>query len=354
MYSYIEKPISLYYLNRVGVFMEIRKVQMTGGSSFVISLPKSWINSLKIKKNDPIGVVIQPDNTLLITTKISGEQEISTKEFNVDEINNPEFLFRSLIGAYNAGFSIIKIKSKKMIQPFARSIVRKFTQNTIGQEVVEEADNYIIIKDLLNPLEMPFNSTIRRMYIISRSMHEEAIKTLQTREPVFAEDVIFRDNDVDRLHWLIARQSSILLKNINLAEKIDIKPYVVINYFLISRFIERIGDHAVYIIRNIQNLGNKKVDKSLVDLIVNADEFTLEIFDKSIESLFKKNMKMANESIEKLPRLIEMCKNINAQALSQKGAIAVYIGYIIESIRRTGVYSGDIAESIINYLISSN
>ncbi len=41
--------------------MEIRKVQITGGSSYVVTLPKDWAESLKIKKNDPLGLIVQPD-----------------------------------------------------------------------------------------------------------------------------------------------------------------------------------------------------------------------------------------------------------------------------------------------------
>lgn len=33
--------------------MEIRRVQITGGSSYVITLPKEWATSQNIKKNDP-------------------------------------------------------------------------------------------------------------------------------------------------------------------------------------------------------------------------------------------------------------------------------------------------------------
>jgi len=335
----------------VGVKMEIRKVQVTGGSSYVISLPKTWINSMKIQKNDPLGLVTQPDNTLLITTRISGEEIEITKEFDTDSINKPDFLFRSLIGAYIAGFDNIKIKSRVRIPPFARMVVRKFTQMTIGQEVVEETDNTIMIKDLLDPVEMPFNSTIRRMYVIVKSMFEDAIKVLEERDETLAEDVASRDNDVDRLHWLIARQCNIILRNVNLAEKMDISTGMIINYFLISKIIERIGDHAVNITANVKNLENKKLDNKIIKMIKSASKIALNIFDKSLESLFKKNMKISNECIEDVPKLVSTCEKINTYALSQKGIIAISVGYIVESIGRTGEYAADIAEGVMNHLV---
>jgi len=51
--------------------MEIRKVQLTGGSSYVITLPKDWVQNQKIKKNEPLGMIIQSDGTLLVTREIS-------------------------------------------------------------------------------------------------------------------------------------------------------------------------------------------------------------------------------------------------------------------------------------------
>jgi hypothetical protein len=37
--------------------------------------------------------------------------------------------------------------------------------------------------------------------------------------------------------------------------------------------------------------------------------------------------------------------------MKQKGIIAVSMGYIEESIRRVGEYSGDLSEYVINYLV---
>ena len=332
--------------------MEIRKVQMTGGSSFVVSLPKAWINALNVKKNDPLGLITQPDNTILITTKITGEQVEIIKEFDIDTINEPDFLFRSLIGAYIAGFNIIKIRSKSKMPPFSRTVVRKFIQITIGQEVVEETVRSITIKDLLNPMEMPFNSTIKRMYVISKGMFEEAINNLKVRDNAISEDVITRDNDVDRLHWLIARQCNIILRNVNLSEKIDIKPGMIINYFLISKIIERISDHTVKITKNIQNLGDKELDPEIIQMIEAASIQAIEIFDKSMESLFKRKIQMSNKSIELVPKLVAKCKEINRQAISKKGIIAISVGYIVESIGRIGEYAADISESVMNHLVS--
>ncbi|MCD6448352.1 MAG: phosphate uptake regulator PhoU, partial [Thermoplasmata archaeon] len=223
---------------------------------------------------------------------------------------------------------------------------------TIGQEVVEETNNSITIKDLLNPVEMPFDKSIRRMYLIVKNMHKDAVSILKNRDKTLAEDILSRDNDVDRLHWLIARQHNIVSKDVNLARKMGITAEKVANYFLISRIIERIGDHAVRIAKNILNFIDEKVDEKIIDTIEAASNCALEIFDKSMESFTERDMKSANKNIDSLTELVSLCEKINTIALQQKGAIAISIGYIAESIRRTGEYASDISECVINHLIN--
>ena len=76
---------------------------MTGGSSYVLSLPKGWIRERNIQKNDPLGVVSQADGTLLITPNMHNDSTARTKEFGLKDYPDPTMLLRSLIGAYISG-----------------------------------------------------------------------------------------------------------------------------------------------------------------------------------------------------------------------------------------------------------
>jgi phosphate uptake regulator len=330
--------------------MEIRRVQMTGGSSYIITLPKEWIKSLNIKKNDSVGLLTQSNGTLLITPKLDREQIQKIKEFDVNNITNQDFLLRRLIGAYIAGYNSIEIKSSTRMTPAVKMTVRKFTQTTIGQEIVEESDTNIIIKDLLNPTEMPFDRTIKRMYIIVKGMHEDIMTAIQRNDKKLTEDVLLRDNEVDRLHWLVARQHNIILQNVNFAEKMGITIKFATTSFLISRIIERIGDHVIRIGKNALNISNKKIDENLMTSLQSASIMSSEIFNNSITSFIRKDVKSANNTIESVSKLDTKCKEISRLALEKKGEFIVSIGYIIESIRRIGDYSGDISEHVINYL----
>jgi len=324
---------------------------MTGGSSYIITLPKEWINSLHIKKNDPLGIFIRSDGTLLLTPKITQEQLHKIKEFDVSRISKPTYLLQLLIGAYIAGYTSIKITSPDRMTTAVRNIIRSFTQLAIGPEVIEETDTSIILKDLHNPTEMPLDRTIKRMHIIVKGMNEDAMRALQTKDKALADDVLSRDNDIDRLHWLVARQYNILLQNVSLAEKMSISIGMASTCFLISKIIERIGDHVVRITQNIANLNENTIERKIIGRIREANTIAIDIFNKSMSSFYQKDLKTSNEIAESVTKLEALCEEISTLALQQKGIIAVSIGYIIESIRRIGEYAEDISENVINYLV---
>ncbi|MBU0497266.1 MAG: phosphate uptake regulator PhoU, partial [Candidatus Thermoplasmatota archaeon] len=317
--------------------------------SYVVTLPKEWIKSSHIKKNDPLGIHMQSNGTLLITSKMTREQQ-KIKNINMKYIEKQTFLFRRLIAAYIAGFTTIKIISDDRLSPEIRTTIRKFTQSTIGQEVVEETDHSITLKDLLNPTEMPFDRTIKRMHIILKGMHEDVLRSLETSDNDLAQDVIQRDSEIDRLHWLIARQHNSILQNMSLAEKMNITIGLSSTYYTISRIIERIGDHIVKIAKNIQKINILNLEQSIKQQIKTSSELALLIFANSIHAFFRKSIQESNKNIESVIELENRCEEIDKLTLKQKGITAVSVGYIVESIRRIGEYAEDISENVINYL----
>ena len=331
--------------------MEIRKVQITGGSSFVVTLPKGWIEAQKIRKNDPLGLVVQPDGTLLVTRDITEGQFQREKSIGITGTEEPAYVFRMLVGSYIAGYTTIRLSSKSRLPAPIRMVVRDFTQMSIGPEVVEETDTVILLKDLLNPAEMPFDNTIKRMFVIVKNMQLDAMSALENRDISLANDVIARDNDVDRLHWLIARQTNIILRNASLSRKMGISPFRMVNTYIISRIIERIGDHAVRIVENVKRVADYPPDREVVSAIRKADALALSLFDKSIVLFFKGDLKGSHANIEHVKKLEDLCEEINARVMEKDLEGAVYLRYITESIRRSGEYAGDISETVINYLV---
>jgi hypothetical protein len=108
----------------------------------------------------------------------------------------------------------------------------------------------------------------------------------------------------------------------------------------------------VRIARNSLSLYDKKVDEEIIKSIVAASKSAVEAFTKSIDTWVNRDIHIANENIESIPKILSKCEKIINRELDIGTTAAIEISYIAESIRRSGEYAGDISELVINQLIS--
>ena len=332
--------------------MDTRKVQKTGGSTFIVSLPKKWVNEIGIKNGDSIGFIQQPDGTMLLSPKITEKKISRRKIVNVEGMES-EHLLRKMISIYMAGYNIIDLKADKRMIPEIREVIRSFSRKIIGPEIIEETINSVTLHDLVEPGDLPLDKGIGRMYLITKSMHTDAVTALKERNTTLAEDVIARDNEVNRLYWLVLKQYNLLLNDPGFGSKIGTTTNEALAYLLIARIIERIADHAVKIAESIKQLEEEKIDKKIMNDLLEASRIALGIVETSISAFYTKNISECNKAIDSSKDLVKIRENLMGKVAGAKSTVAVPLAYIIESIDRTGFYGTDIAEIAINHIVAS-
>jgi phosphate uptake regulator len=327
--------------------METRKVQITGKSTYIISLPKTWVNKVKIKNGDSAILIPRSDGTLLVNPKFDENKELKTNIINI-ESRDMETLFRKFIGAYLAGFDIIEINSTDKLSPTIRQHIRQMIHSVIGPEIIDETMNSVKIKDLLDSSDLSLVQGLKRMYIITRGMHRDAITALKTQDTALAEDVESRDNEVDKFYWMIAKQYNLVMTDIFFADKMKVKSQEVLGYLLVARSIERIADHAKKLANNAKHITGKI---EIIDKIVDNSEAIIKELDEAMNAFNRNKFDHANDVVNKTRALAEKTQELTQEIFSLKlpAMTIVSLAYIIDSIERTRAYVLDIAETAINH-----
>jgi len=266
------------------------------------------------------------------------EKKANVKELDITE-KDQNSLIRELIGVYMAGYSKIELKAKGNIKSELRRAIMDFTRMVIGPEVIEESDNRVILKDLIDPSEFSQKKGLRRMYLIVKNMHRDAITAFEENDKDLARDIVQRDKDVDRLFWMITKHYNMLLSNPRLIETLDITGERSLSYMLVSRAMERIGDHAVRIAENVINLEDG-FNGPLKEEIFEESEMAMTILEKSAEAFFREDLEELNQAIENRDELLEKNDQLMNQIKQEKKENVTPLSYIIESISRTGSYAG--------------
>jgi len=336
---------------------EKRKIQLTGGSTFTISLPIKWAREAGISQGDELSLIQRSDNSLLITPEKKREEQIKSAELELSELESFEDNFRYLIAHYLVGYDVVKLLSLNGFEAEERKRIKEeVRKRLIGMEIVGESSKEIVLQSFLKYEDFTLRDAIRNMSEIILSMHREAISALEKGNLNLAEDVMERDNEIDRFYLLIVRQLKAAMSNPELAKKIGVgRQRDSLGYRIIVKSMERIGDHVENIAKNVMLMNPKSsVSASLgVQSLEGIKEigFRAEnIFTKTLGSLSNMDMKEANEMIRDANALIDKLEEINERVLAEELSITdkIHVLSILESLGRIAKYCTDIAEVTIN------
>ncbi|BAI61956.1 putative phosphate transport system protein [Methanocella paludicola SANAE] len=331
--------------------METRKVQLTGGTTLIVSLPKSWVNKVNLSAGDEVTLKPQSDGSLSLRTRTA--PEIHNTKLIYIEGKDGDNLVREVIAAYIAGYTSIELKANKILSK-QRDVVRKTVNMLIGPEIIEETLDKIVLQDILNPAELSVKKSIRRMHMITRAMQENAIRALKEKDFDLAKDVMDRDSEVDKLYLLVSKQFRMVMRDISIADKFDMSMEEHLDMRLASTSLERIGDHATKICNSVVQIGDKEVPADIVRAIDDMNMLSLKIVDDATDALFKKNIELANTTFARRDDLNKRIRVSEESVLGLKSDLSVPVGIILDSIERTSDYGCNIAEIAINSAVSGS
>lgn len=335
--------------------MEYRKVQLTGGSTLTISLPKQWTKQAGIRPGDKVAIIPQKDSSLRIVPRFEEERNKNLEaSIAVVPQENPEAVLRRVIAHYLVGYDAIRIHSSQERLPVRlRKLVKETIRNKfIGTEVVEESLQELVLQTFLGHSDLSIDGAIQRMHILSSMMHKDAIESMQNLDKELLADLVNRDDDVDRLYLFTVRLLKKAMINLQALEGLGIdRPRDALGYRLVSKSLERIGDHVVTIAKNALELPSP-LSKKIYDDVYEIYTISDEAHKQSIEALFKRDQKFAEKSFELVSKLPGMEDKIMHEVLRERPDVTFVlpIRMILESNRRIGEYGADIAEIAINMI----
>src|SRR6056297_753060 len=220
--------------------METRKVQVTGGSTYTVSLPKEWATSNGVEAGSTVEFYPEDGALLLTPRRESGHQEGT---MDVTDITDDQ-LTRAVMTMYVSGFDLIRLTADRVTTDQRRAI-RDATQNLVGVEVLSETTDSVVIQDLLDSAELSIVNAVSRMRLIAESMLEDAVTAIVEDDDDIAHDVIQRDDDVDRLFLVVSRIFRATLRSPTAAESLGVTREDCFDYHSSARQLERVADHAV-------------------------------------------------------------------------------------------------------------
>ena len=332
---------------------ETRKIQFTGKSSYIVSLPKEWVVDLGLKQGDQVRVSRNGLSTLQIYPVNYKTQNIQTEEATImidvdEEISST---VRKLISLYFLGFKTINVKPKNgRLKPAQRTAVKTAGKRMLmGSEIISDSSDGITIQVLVNLLELSVDGAFKRMIHLAKSMLLDSILAVKEVNLDLAQEVINTDDEVDRFGFYIIRQLKIAIQNEHMLKEMGFKnARNCLGYRLVVKNIERTGDHAAFVAEDLLEF-KKGIKKEILAKIQDMSNFAINVLDEACLSLFKEDYLQAEQTIQKTAEIVKYEKKVLDSSKSLRDDEELFrIRRMVENIKRIAEYASDIAEVVLN------
>jgi phosphate uptake regulator len=225
--------------------VEFRKVQKTGGSTYIVSLPKKWVTRAGIEAGMPLAMIEKDDGTLLITRE-SRRTKYENTTINARKGESPEWLFKRLVAKYIVGYEGITVV---LAEDSQRIPLKKLVKNAIsGVEVEEELKNIIKFVSFYERPGISIPKLISRINLLLTSMFIDLVQALSSKDKKLYKEVGERDDEIDRLYYLGYRLLTMAIRDRVYSEQLQVKaPWRCLGFAGALRDLEQIGDHITKI-----------------------------------------------------------------------------------------------------------
>ena len=300
--------------------LEPRSLIKFGNSSYVISLPKDWVEKNKLKKGDSVFIEQNGNEELIIFPQIKEYKE-SNKEITIDITGkNIEIIKREIISSYLNGYKITRIKGKDLKDK--KGDLDEILSGLVASEIIDENNSEIIIKDFLNIKDVNVHMLLRKLDNLTRSMIYD-LKNYKNEKNM--DDIIKRDKEINKLLFLIIRtlkhsfDDPLTLKGLNLSEHNQL-----LILWDISMTIEKIGDELKRVARRFKRLKCKK--NIFTELIQISDEIE-KFYTDTMKSYYNKDKNLALSLSIRKKEISNYCNTLSEKYWKIKGVPEILENY---------------------------
>ena len=279
---------------------ESRKVQQTPTGTFFVCVPRDWAKDAGLKKGSIVNLEVTSDGKLLVDAKtdVGPEPKVAT-------LGVGPFLGREIVGRYLLGYDTINIEAKDRIDAQSRSVVKSTASSLAGLEIVEETSCRISLQSIAQqPFGFVPQKILQRNHGLVSGMTRDVSNAFVNGDLELAKSVVSRDNESNRLYFLLVRTLRTIIQNPRLSETLGITPIECLDYRLAASLIEGIGDACVQEASNTIALNGVKPSDGLRKLLIEMQSTSCEANEQALKAFLTKDISIA-ENVRNMRKKIE-------------------------------------------------
>ncbi|HWQ17270.1 MAG TPA: phosphate uptake regulator PhoU [Sulfolobales archaeon] len=303
----------------------IRKVIKIGEKSYGITIPKEWLDKLKIRVGSTVETVMVGDHiTIRPVTPEGLERMIILEE------GDESMLSKLVIASYIEGKDLIALRGDRGSIRRAFNSVKDKLPGMIFVERGELPEIRITADErMVNIIEI-----IKTMRGAVQSMIDQMVKYLDNRDPGHLKEILMIDDELDSLYFIGLR--SIKRMSAKMPEE-------AIDLTIVVKALEHMGDALD---RSSNYLMNTKISEKCANAYKEMLNLAANYFSESFEAFLSGNYRVSLDNLNQRP-----VKASNVFDISKKSACFEELSALIHETLILVASSAEISEASVSRYI---
>jgi len=337
--------------------MAVRTLLKLGKSSLVVVLPKEWLKEVGLRSGDKVLIRQEDDGSIKIIPANIKSFDTTRKSrmiVNVEKCSDEELIQRLLVANYLVGNDNIALASKKdPISPDLLKNIREIISKLRGFEIIEQRPNLIVLQCMMDATKFSMENLVGRMLALILSMADYVKKAFNENKKEYLKEIIFLENELDRIYWFGVRQLLMVQKNRALAKFVGIESALhILGNRTILKVLELAGDYLEEIARDLNRIDWNALTEytefreAFIELIDNVED----IIGDTLRAFNGLDVFLANEILKRVDVLKERAYELSEGVLDKATDVRVGSTLVKVLTRLTDMARsiGVVCEVIIN------
>lgn len=326
---------------------EVRKVQVLGGSTLTVSIPKRWVERLGIGPGDYVSLELTREGHLLLMTRGRRSHQGTKVTVNPEGLEADE-LQRRLIGLYLAGYRTIEVRSASPIHPEALQVIRDLPGKVSGLELVQETEALAVLEDLIDPTRFSILLALDRMYSLLRFSLVTVVDGLLGQRDVDVVQCLAGLEDVERLSWIVLKQQRMMVREPSMAEEMGLEPTDACSYAICAQHLKGMAEGCRNLLGALEDARRMELCRGALMECVEVGNTVISICDRGLFAFTRNDLDAAGKCLSSVTALEMRLARVRA-FVSEKGAgggcaPCLLLSDILETFRRISKLAANVAE----------
>lgn len=275
--------------------METRKLQLIGGSSYMVSLPKEWVRANKLSQGDEI--ILEVEDKVITLYPKGFKDDLKVSRVVIEDLRryDDKFLRRFIYALYIQGIDEILITDKNL-NPRLIAKISEIVKSLIGIEIIDASDKVVL--RCLTVTDFDVYGVVRRMTQIVLTMIHTILDAMAKNDSSALREIRNLEVDSDRLYLLAVRQEHRLVKEFSSPARWN-ELRLILGIRTVAKLIEEILDNF----ENFSSYVAELKDSKEKDILVKFLKDLSNAFEMTSRAYFNSDLELSEDSIQLLEEI---------------------------------------------------